>query len=109
MSGNPLGGKQTDKPLNGEAQGRFKPYPKYKDSGIEWLGPIPEHWEISKLKFLANTVTSNVDKKAYEGEKEVRLCNYLDVYNNEYITQEMDFMKASATIEQIRFFCIKYG
>lgn len=26
-------------------------YPKYKDSGIEWLGDIPEHWEVRKLKY----------------------------------------------------------
>ncbi len=53
MSGNPLGGKQTVKPLNGEAQGRFKPYPKYKDSGVEWLGPIPEHWDLRRMKYIA--------------------------------------------------------
>jgi len=29
----------------------MKPYPKYKDSGIEWIGKIPEHWEIKKLKY----------------------------------------------------------
>ena len=27
-------------------------YPEYKDSGIEWLGKIPEHWEVKRLKFL---------------------------------------------------------
>lgn len=27
-----------------------KPYSKYKDSGIEWLGQIPEEWEVDKLK-----------------------------------------------------------
>ncbi|MGJ1288546.1 restriction endonuclease subunit S [Sphingobacterium multivorum] len=27
-------------------------YEKYKDSGIEWLGEIPEHWELSRLKHL---------------------------------------------------------
>ena len=26
------------------------PYPKYKDSGIPWLGQIPEHWEIKQLR-----------------------------------------------------------
>jgi type I restriction enzyme S subunit len=31
---------------------RFRPYPKYKDSGIEWLGEIPVHWEIKRLKRL---------------------------------------------------------
>ena len=26
---------------------RFQPYPAYKDSGVEWLGEIPEQWEIA--------------------------------------------------------------
>jgi len=31
-------------------------YEKYKDSGIEWLGEIPEHWEVKRLKDLAKVV-----------------------------------------------------
>ncbi len=31
---------------------RFEKYSSYKDSGVEWLGEIPEHWEIKKLKFI---------------------------------------------------------
>lgn len=27
-------------------------YPAYKDSGVEWLGEIPEHWEVKKLKHI---------------------------------------------------------
>ncbi|MGN2393260.1 restriction endonuclease subunit S, partial [Pelomicrobium sp. G1] len=34
---------------------RFKPYPAYKDSGVEWLGEIPAHWEVNWLKYLAAT------------------------------------------------------
>jgi type I restriction enzyme S subunit len=34
-------------------QGRYKPYPAYKNSEVEWLGEIPEHWEVKRLKFLA--------------------------------------------------------
>ena len=29
---------------------QFKAYPKYKDSGVEWLGEVPEHWKISNIK-----------------------------------------------------------
>ena len=29
----------------------MKPYPKYKDSDIEWIGEIPEHWKLSKFKY----------------------------------------------------------
>jgi type I restriction enzyme S subunit len=32
---------------------RFRAYPRYKDSGAEWLGTIPGHWEPSRLKYLA--------------------------------------------------------
>jgi type I restriction enzyme S subunit len=31
---------------------KYKPYPKYKDSGVEWLGEVPEGWEILKGKRL---------------------------------------------------------
>jgi type I restriction enzyme S subunit len=31
----------------------ISPYPKYKDSGVEWLGEIPAHWELKRLKYLA--------------------------------------------------------
>lgn len=27
-----------------------RPYPSYKDSGIEWLGDVPEHWEVKPIK-----------------------------------------------------------
>lgn len=32
-----------------------------KDSGVEWIGEIPEEWEIRKLKFLCNIKTGNKD------------------------------------------------
>jgi type I restriction enzyme S subunit len=34
-------------------------YPAYKDSGVEWLGEIPEHWEVSKLGTILTPVSEN--------------------------------------------------
>ncbi|WP_426770848.1 restriction endonuclease subunit S [Pseudomonas aeruginosa] len=31
----------------------YKPYPAYKDSGVEWLGRVPEHWQLRRLKHMA--------------------------------------------------------
>ncbi|MEN8259848.1 MAG: hypothetical protein ABFS02_04545 [Pseudomonadota bacterium] len=28
----------------------LKPYPRMKDSGVAWLGEVPEHWEVRRLK-----------------------------------------------------------
>ncbi|MXV85351.1 hypothetical protein F4X88_04455 [Candidatus Poribacteria bacterium] len=30
---------------------RFRRYPEYKESGVEWIGEIPKHWRYSRLKF----------------------------------------------------------
>ncbi len=32
--------------------GRYKPYPEYKDSGVEWLREIPTHWEVIQSRRL---------------------------------------------------------
>jgi type I restriction enzyme S subunit len=35
----------------------FPKYPKYKDSGVEWLGDVPEHWGSFPLKYIATIKT----------------------------------------------------
>ena len=32
----------------------YKPYPAYKDSGVEWLGEVPEHWGVKSIKWLSS-------------------------------------------------------
>jgi len=39
----------------------FPRYPKYKDSGVEWLGEVPEHWTVRRLKFLCDIQTGDKD------------------------------------------------
>ena len=31
---------------------RYKRYERYKDSGVEWIGEIPEEWDLSKIKYI---------------------------------------------------------
>lgn len=87
----------------------INPDVKMKDSGVEWLGEIPEHWEVKKLKYVAKANPSNIDKKSKDNEKEIFLCNYIDVYNNDFISNELNFMKASANENQIEKFILKKG
>jgi len=37
------------------------PNAKMKDSGIEWLGEIPKHWEVRRLKYTADLINQKVD------------------------------------------------
>ena len=85
------------------------PNVKMKPSGVDWLGDIPEHWEIRRLRTVAFVRPSGVDKNTNEGEVPVKLCNYVDVYKNERILHPMDFMNATATPDEITKFKLKSG
>ena len=82
-------------------------YPEYKDSGVELLGNVPSHWHVLRLKYACEVFPSNVDKHSRDDEPKVRLCNYTDVYYNERITPDMQFMEATASPDQIERFTLK--
>jgi type I restriction enzyme S subunit len=68
---------------------------------VEKAGELPEGWEESKLAEVAKVIISGVDKKTKKGEIPVFLCNYMDVFQNLYITSDCNFMYASATESEI--------
>lgn len=84
-------------------------YPKYKQSGVEWFPTIPEHWTVGKLKHVSAVQFSNVDKNSEDDEKPVRLCNYVDVYYNDIITEDLELMGATATSTEIKKFRLREG
>lgn len=87
----------------------LNPNVSMKDSGIKWIGEIPKHWDVEKIKNISQVRPSNVDKKTKANEPQILLCNYTDVYNNEFITMDLDFMKATATHDQIRKLSLDVG
>jgi type I restriction enzyme S subunit len=87
----------------------FPTYPAYRDSGVAWLGRVPAGWSVRRLRFLADIRPSSVDKHSLEGELPVRLCNYVDVYKNDRITDTLAFLEATATPAEIERFSLRAG
>ena len=85
------------------------PYLAMKESGVEWLGDVPAHWKVRRLRNVAEMRVSNVDKLTKDDERPVRLCNYMDVYKNHQVRAEISFMKATATTEEIERFRLRVG
>lgn len=46
---------------------KYQAYPEYKDSGVEWLGEIPAHWQVCRLKNLA-MIRNGQDYKTVQAE-----------------------------------------
>lgn len=74
----------------------FQPYVKYKMSGVEWLGEVPEHWEITPIKKIAKIVNGHpFDSKLFspsDGFPLVRIrdlnCFETDTYyQGEFVEQ----------------------
>lgn len=46
-------------------------YPKYKDSGVEWMGMVPEHWAVKRGRFVMQVNPSAPRLRALKPEDEV--------------------------------------
>jgi len=76
-------------------------------SRLDWIDTLPRGWEAKPLRSTVDYVVSNVDKVPADDETPVRLCNYTDVYNNEFITLALEFMQATATKDEIAKFGLR--
>jgi len=53
---------------------KYKRYERYKDSGVEWIGEIPEHWGVIKLKYVTKLAYGDslpTENREEEGEVDV--------------------------------------
>ena len=49
----------------------FRPYPEYRDSGVDWLSEVPAHWEAKRLRFVAKTSITKQEVRDLDPETEV--------------------------------------
>ncbi len=48
---------------------KLKPYPAYKDSGVEWLGKVPAHWEVRAIRHITSPVKGKQPKALYSKDE----------------------------------------
>ena len=66
-------------------------------------------WQDYSLAEFTDIRVSNVDKKTKPNEEQIRLCNYMDVYVNDYITADLDFMESTASPPEYERFKVDKG
>ncbi len=81
--------------------GNYQVYEKYKDSGVEWLGDIPEHWETKKLKYVGIFINGfSFDSKDFQssGLKVLKITNIQNMtidWNDSSYLDEASYEKYS--------------
>lgn len=103
---------------------RYRPYPKYKDSGVEWLGEVPDEWNIVRnkqvFKFIKNSVGENSsdylllsltlngiiprDIESGKGKFPAEFNTYQEVHKNDLIFCLFDIDETPRTIGLSEYF-----
>jgi len=88
-------------------------YPSYKDSGMEWIGDIPDNWECLRLGVIGEFTSSGIDKKSKEGEVDVRMVNYTDLIRRRryypILYSDKDYMKVTTPQSKLIEHSLKKG
>ncbi|MEO7309293.1 MAG: restriction endonuclease subunit S [Chitinophagaceae bacterium] len=71
-------------------------YPAYKDSGVEWLGQIPEHWGIKRIKHLFEEINERSD---LGNEELLSVSQYTGVTRKIDKLEEGDLLTNASTLE----------
>ena len=64
-----------------------------KDSGVDWLGEVPEHWEVRRLKLIANIFTGKTPKRSDENNYSQEGLLWIkpdDLHENNPVTNTKD-------------------
>ena len=85
----------------------MKKYLMMNDSGIKWVGKIPDNWLMKRLKFTTKFDLSTVDRHEYEDEIKVSICHYPEVYNNEKITLKTELSRGTCNQKELEKFRLK--
>lgn len=72
---------------------RYQPYPSYKESGVEWLGDTPEHWENYRIDWISKIIRGNTGFKKDEllDNGEYVALQYGKVYKVDEVTEAYKF------------------
>ena len=84
------------------------PNVKMKDSGVEWIGEIPELWEVIPLRFLGRTQNGISKGGDYFGEG-YPFVNYGDIYKNYFIGSDGATGLAKSSMEDQMNYSVKKG
>ncbi|UAB80051.1 restriction endonuclease subunit S [Marixanthomonas sp. SCSIO 43207] len=79
-----------------ETEIKIQRYESYKDSGVEWLGEIPEHWETRRIKYIFN----EINERSEDGNEDLlSVSQYTGVTNKSDKVEAGGMLTNAETLE----------
>ncbi len=75
---------------------KYQRYPKYKDGGIEWIGEIPEHWDVTRARWLFREIN---ERSTNGDETLLSVSEYYGVKPRKDVIDPGDFITNAASLE----------
>lgn len=96
-------------PAAGRAAG-LPERPSLKPSGIEWIGTVPEHWEVLRFRnIVVGGVTNGLFKTQDAFGDGTRLINVYDAYRIDFNVDEQSLERVATTTAELRLYRVKSG
>lgn len=80
----------------------LNPNAPMRDSGVEWIGKIPEHWEVKRLRFVGTTQNGISAGAEYFGSG-CPFVSYSDVYNNRELPKNVKGLAKSSKQDRVQY------
>ncbi|SHE58096.1 restriction endonuclease subunit S [Caloramator proteoclasticus] len=89
---------------------RYKRYEKYKDSGIEWIGEVPEGWEIDKLKKSIVSLKNGIwGDEPQNDENDIYCIRVADFNRDNFEIEDKEFTIRNFPKEKQREYLLNKG
>ena len=71
-------------------------YEAYKDSGVEWLGELPQHWDVKRIKYLFSEVN---ERSSDGGEELLSVSQYTGVTRKSEKVGDSELLTTAESLE----------
>jgi len=86
------------------------PKAEMKDSGIKWLGKVPKHWKIKKLKYLSiGGLKNGLFKKTEEFGDGTKLINVTNLYKDDFLIDDSELDRVDVAPQEFEIYRVQEG
>ncbi len=88
----------------------LNPNAPMKDSGVSWLGEIPAHWKVKRLRYLVEKgLVNGLFKKSEQFGSGAKLVNVFDIYRDDFIVDIESLDSVEVSESEKKQFSVEQG